>query len=151
MRSDVSRNSLIVSESQKECLCVVCVVQIVCVITNQGSGNPNCLNFLKDAYKVYQGDPPHGQQCNGTQTNDFLLFCPGTWHRSFSAFHAQKVCLHVSFLFDPCFQLSNSGPSSAPATDVAFSYPLKTTNNRIIYYMANLDVSSMACFGLTFK
>ena len=35
-----------------------CVVQIVCVITNQGSSNPNCLNFLKDAYKVYQGVPP---------------------------------------------------------------------------------------------
>ena len=35
-----------------------CVVQIVCVITNQGSTNPNCLNFLKDAYKVYQGVPP---------------------------------------------------------------------------------------------
>ena len=34
-----------------------CVVQIVCVITNQGSSNPNCLNFLKDAYKVYQGVP----------------------------------------------------------------------------------------------
>ena len=29
-----------------------CVVQIVCVITNQGSSNPNCSNFLKDAYKV---------------------------------------------------------------------------------------------------
>ena len=35
-----------------------CVVQIVCVITNQGSSNPNCLNFLKDAYKVYQGVLP---------------------------------------------------------------------------------------------
>ena len=35
-----------------------CVVQIVCVIMNQGSSNPNCLNFLKDAYKVYQGVPP---------------------------------------------------------------------------------------------
>ena len=35
-----------------------CVVQIVCVITNQGSSNPNCLNFLRDAYKVYQGVPP---------------------------------------------------------------------------------------------
>ena len=35
-----------------------CVVQIVCVTTNQGSSNPNCLNFLKDAYKVYQGAPP---------------------------------------------------------------------------------------------
>ena len=29
-----------------------------CVITNQGSSNPNCLNFLKNAYKVYQGVPP---------------------------------------------------------------------------------------------
>ena len=38
-------DSLIVSESQKEC-------------PNQGSSNPNCLNFLKDAYKVYQGVPP---------------------------------------------------------------------------------------------
>ena len=35
-----------------------CVVQIVCVITNQGSSNPNCLNFLKDTYKVSQGVPP---------------------------------------------------------------------------------------------
>ena len=25
---------------------------------NQGSGNPNCLNFLKDAHKVYQGISP---------------------------------------------------------------------------------------------
>ena len=96
LRADVSRDSLIVSESQKECpfwlshsfwlsltmresletsalklnidhrSCLLsliktvssCVVQIVCVITNQGSSNPNCLNFLKDAYKVYQGVPP---------------------------------------------------------------------------------------------
>ena len=35
-----------------------CVVQSVCVIMNQGSSNPNCLNFLKDAYKVCQGVPP---------------------------------------------------------------------------------------------
>ena len=34
------------------------VVQLLWVITNQGSCNPNCLNFLKDAYKVYQGAPP---------------------------------------------------------------------------------------------
>ena len=40
-----------------------CVVQIVCVITNQGSSNPNCLNFLKDAYKVYQGVPPTYWPC----------------------------------------------------------------------------------------
>ena len=39
-----------------------CIVQIVCVITNQGSSNPNCLNFLKDAYKVYQGIPPTYQK-----------------------------------------------------------------------------------------
>ena len=58
-RSDVSRDSLIVSESQKECehrppflsLSLIktvssCVVQIVCVITNQGSSNPNCLNSV---------------------------------------------------------------------------------------------------------
>ena len=28
-----------------------CVVQIVCVITNQGSGNPNCLNLCKKCQK----------------------------------------------------------------------------------------------------
>ena len=27
----------------------------------------------------------HCQQCNDTHTNDYLLFCPGTWRRSFSA------------------------------------------------------------------
>ena len=27
----------------------------------------------------------HCQQCNDTHANDYLLFCPGTWHRSFSA------------------------------------------------------------------
>ena len=61
-RSDVSRNSLIVSESQKEC-------SIVCVITNQGSSNPNCLNFLKDAYKVYQGVPPTYQILKSKKKN----------------------------------------------------------------------------------
>ena len=34
------------------------LLTIVCVITNQGSSNPNCLNFLMDAYKIYQGVPP---------------------------------------------------------------------------------------------
>ena len=27
----------------------------------------------------------HCQQCNDTHTNDYLLFCPGTWRRSFFA------------------------------------------------------------------
>ena len=27
----------------------------------------------------------HCQQCNDTHTNDYLLFCPGTWRHSFSA------------------------------------------------------------------
>ena len=76
-RSDLSRDSLIVSESQTLetsdlktehrppflSLSLIktvssCVVQIVCVITNQGSSNPNCLNCQQDAYKVYQGFPP---------------------------------------------------------------------------------------------
>ena len=65
--SDVSMDSLIVSESQKECAVPVlsiiktassCVAQNVCVITTQGSSNPNCLNFLKDAFKIYQCVPP---------------------------------------------------------------------------------------------
>ena len=100
-RADVSRDSLIVSESQKVSFSLAftddegvprnvcsfktehwppflslspiktvfsCVVQIVCVITNQGSGNPNCLNFLKGAYKVYQGVPPtYFVNCNVKQ------------------------------------------------------------------------------------
>ena len=64
MRESLETSALQLNIDHRSCLLSLiktvssCVVQIVCVITNQGSSNPNCLNFLKDAYKVYQGVPP---------------------------------------------------------------------------------------------
>ena len=64
MSESIEKSALKLNIVHRSCLLSLikpvssCVVQIVCVITNQGSSNPNCLNFLKDAYKVYQGDPP---------------------------------------------------------------------------------------------
>ena len=38
-------------------------------------------------------------------------------------------------------QISNFGPNGAPATDIAFSFPLRSSDKKYIYYIANLDVS----------
>ena len=37
----------------------------------------------------------HGQQCNDKHINDFLLFFPETWHRSFSACNTFE-CVQIS-------------------------------------------------------
>ena len=47
-----------------------CVVQIVCVITNQGSRNPNCLNFIINT-SVLVGVP--------INPIVFVLACTCTW------------------------------------------------------------------------
>ena len=44
----------------------------------------------------------HGQQCNDTHTNDFLLSCPGTWHRSFSACNTFWMCSNFGLLLHLC-------------------------------------------------
>ena len=46
--------------------------------------------------------PTHGQQCNDTHTNDFLLFCLGTWHRSFSACNTFWMCSNFGLLLHLC-------------------------------------------------
>ena len=44
----------------------------------------------------------HCQQCNDTHTNDYLLFCPGTWHRSFSACNTFWMCSYFGLLLNRC-------------------------------------------------
>ena len=40
----------------------------------------------------------HCQQCNDTHTNDYLLFCPGTWRCSFSACNTFWMCSYFGLL-----------------------------------------------------
>ena len=138
--SDVSRDSLIVSESQKECLSgfqkecwhsfwlsltmresletsdqktehwppflslslikKLCPLVLFksCVLSRiKGSSNPNCLNFLKDAYKVYQGVPPtywHGAQmiytARGTHTARATVHADSLWQCPITSKCSQK-------------------------------------------------------------
>ena len=44
----------------------------------------------------------HCQQCNDTHTNDYLLFCPGTWRRSFSACNTFWMCSYFGLLLNRC-------------------------------------------------
>ena len=45
----------------------------------------------------------HCQQCNDTHTNDFLLFCPGTWGCSFSACNTFWMCSNFGLLLNRCW------------------------------------------------
>ena len=81
--------------------CVLLCRSIVCVITNQGSSNPNCLNFLKDAYKVYQDVPPtywvRMLKNRNWKWNSYadrgrnLKLCPSAWLFA-STWYARVVC-----------------------------------------------------------
>ena len=44
----------------------------------------------------------HCQQCNDTHTNDYLLFCPGTWRCSFSACNMFWMCSYFGLLLNRC-------------------------------------------------
>ena len=44
----------------------------------------------------------HCQQYNDTHTNDFLLFCPGTWGCSFSACNTFWMCSSFGLLLNLC-------------------------------------------------
>ena len=44
----------------------------------------------------------HCQQCNDTHTNDYLLFCPGTWRCSFSACTTFWMCSYFGLLLNRC-------------------------------------------------
>ena len=72
-----------------------------------------------------------------------VLTCPGK-----HSYTPVKLANYLSGCFDCWFQMSNAGPSGSPLTDIAFSFPLRTTDNKYIYYIAGVDVSRTSYVGL---
>ena len=79
------------------CVCVyvslyACVHACVCV----------CVCVCVYSLVQWNWFSDHCQQCNDTHTNDYLLFCPGTWRRSFSACNTFRMCSYFGILLNRC-------------------------------------------------